>query len=135
VDLWEIKGARAHLRRGAFAGPLYARMSSSAGAAPRGCKGRARILPACHHALLPARAAQVLSSELEGVLRALALGRVPQLWLKASFPSLKPLAGYTADLVARLAMLDKWFKVRACMRRVRRGHGGQGGVALAHTQV
>jgi len=36
---------------------------------------------------------QVLSSELEGVLRALAIGRVPQLWKATSFPSLKPLAG------------------------------------------
>ncbi|KAF5843851.1 dynein, axonemal, heavy chain 1, partial [Dunaliella salina] len=53
---------------------------------------------------------QVLSSELEGVLRALAIGRVPRLWQATSFPSLKPLAGYIKDLMARLDMLSTWYK-------------------------
>ncbi len=50
----------------------------------------------------------VLSADLDGVLRALAVGAVPAAWKGKSFPSLKPLAGYTADLLARLHMLQSW---------------------------
>jgi dynein heavy chain, axonemal len=44
------------------------------------------------------------------VLRALSVGTVPALWLSKSFPSLKPLGGYVKDLLARLAMLQVWYK-------------------------
>ncbi|KXZ49009.1 hypothetical protein GPECTOR_23g1 [Gonium pectorale] len=53
---------------------------------------------------------QVLSSELDTVLRSMALGQVPALWRGKSFPSLKPLASYIVDLLARLEMLQSWYE-------------------------
>jgi len=47
----------------------------------------------------------LLSTELEAALNALQNGQVPAMWLKKSFPSLKPLGGYIKDLMARLG----WF--------------------------
>ncbi len=49
-----------------------------------------------------------MSSELESVLDALVVGKVPSLWLSQSYPSLKPLASYVTDLLARLGMLSRW---------------------------
>jgi hypothetical protein len=34
--------------------------------------------------------------------------RVPASWMAASYPSVKPLGSYMADLEARLDMLDAW---------------------------
>lgn len=51
---------------------------------------------------------QVLSSELETVGRALAVGAVPAAWRATSFPSLKPLGGYMCELVGRCEMLARW---------------------------
>jgi hypothetical protein len=34
--------------------------------------------------------------------------RVPASWMAASYPSVKPLGSYMADLEARLGMLDAW---------------------------
>merc|ERR1719359_688441 len=50
----------------------------------------------------------VMSSTLEGVSRDMFFGRVPSLWLKASYPSLKPLGGFVADLTQRTDFLDEW---------------------------
>jgi dynein heavy chain len=47
----------------------------------------------------------LLSTDLENALNSLKDGRVPEMWLKKSFPSLKALGGYTKDLLERL----EWF--------------------------
>jgi dynein heavy chain len=52
----------------------------------------------------------VLSSELESVMNSMSVGRVPALWRGASYPSMKPLAGYMTDLLARLQMLQSWYE-------------------------
>jgi dynein heavy chain len=50
----------------------------------------------------------LLSHDLETAMLSLFDGRVPGLWMKQSFPSLKPLGGYIADTKARLAYFSKW---------------------------
>lgn len=52
----------------------------------------------------------LLSADLEASLNSLRDGQVPALWLKASYPSLKPLAGYIKDLAERLAWFTEWLK-------------------------
>lgn len=50
----------------------------------------------------------MLSAELEAALASLKNGSTPQMWLKKSYPSLKALGGYTADLLERLAWFKQW---------------------------
>jgi dynein heavy chain, axonemal len=52
--------------------------------------------------------AAVMSTDLEAGYHSIATNQVPALWLKASYPSLKPLASYLDDLYRRLAMLQSW---------------------------
>ncbi|KAI8929129.1 dynein heavy chain domain-containing protein [Entophlyctis helioformis] len=52
----------------------------------------------------------VLSAELEEVCKSLLVGRVPAMWASKSYPSLKPLAGYIADLVTRLKFFQTWLE-------------------------
>jgi dynein heavy chain len=44
----------------------------------------------------------LLSSDLESALNFMLDGKVPEMWKKKSYPSLKPLAGYIKDLRERL---------------------------------
>lgn len=50
----------------------------------------------------------LLSSELETAMHSLFDGKVPDLWLKNSFPSLKPLGGYVFDTKQRLEYFAQW---------------------------
>ena len=48
----------------------------------------------------------VMSGELEAAYRSISMAKVPELWARVSYPSLKPLSSYLEDLYARLAMLQ-----------------------------
>ncbi|XP_052771287.1 dynein axonemal heavy chain 2-like isoform X2 [Mya arenaria] len=49
----------------------------------------------------------VMTMELESIFLCIYDGRVPPSWLKA-YPSLKPLAAWTRDLVQRVEQFEKW---------------------------
>lgn len=49
----------------------------------------------------------VMSTDLEETFNCIFDGRVPPLWVKA-YPSLKPLASWTRDLVLRVEQFSKW---------------------------
>ena len=50
----------------------------------------------------------VMSPDMEEVFTSLSIGKVPSIWDKRSYPSLKPLASYVKDLLARIYFLQDW---------------------------
>ncbi|CAM9445138.1 unnamed protein product [Ectocarpus fasciculatus] len=52
----------------------------------------------------------VMSSELEILSTALFYNRIPSMWKARSYPSLKPLASYVTDLLARLTFFGEWLQ-------------------------
>ena len=50
----------------------------------------------------------VMSAELETMGNTMVIGKVPTLWSKVAYPSLKPLGSWVNDLLERLSFLRNW---------------------------
>ncbi len=49
-----------------------------------------------------------MNNDLNEVFIKVVNNKIPQLWIKYSYPSLKPLASYIIDFIDRLTFIDKW---------------------------
>lgn len=105
--IWLFKGKKSKRRLGVSAlGVEWGQWRARLSLLLRSC----RLTAVVHRSLIDLGRAikgQVLmSSELEDVFSSMLVGKVPAMWMAKSYPSLKPLGGYVADLLARLAFFQ-----------------------------
>ncbi|KIY94301.1 Dynein heavy chain 7, axonemal [Monoraphidium neglectum] len=91
--------------------------SSSSSSSSRGSSGSCSSCRSVIHSSLAQLAAALrgealLSEELDRVGAAMFDGKVPALWMAASYPSLKPLGPYVSDLCERVTMMSDWLAHR-----------------------
>ena len=53
---------------------------------------------------------EIMTTDLEKMYKALMDGKVPDLWMNKSYPSLKPLGSYYNDFLERINFFEKWIK-------------------------